>query len=185
MFSKLHSQKGAQLVLGFLIGLCFGFLLQRGGVTRYEIIMGQLLLTDWTVAKIILTAIITGMVGVYVMRYFGWVTLHKKPGSVGSTVVGGLIFGAGFGLLGYCPGTALGAVGQGSMDALLGGVAGMLLGAAAYAAIYPRLRKRVLPYGDFGDKTLAQSLRIHTGFAVLGACVVIGLFLLLLERAGL
>ncbi len=185
MFSKLHSQKGAQLVLGFLIGLCFGFLLQRGGVTRYEVIMGQLLLTDWTVAKIMLTAVITGMVGVYVMRHFGWAKLHKKPGSVGSTVVGGLIFGAGFGLLGYCPGTALGAVGQGSLDALLGGVVGMLLGAAAYAAIYPRLRTKVLPYGDFGDKTLAQVLRIHTGFAVIAAGIVIGLFLLFLEGVGL
>ncbi|MFO7976671.1 MAG: YeeE/YedE thiosulfate transporter family protein [Candidatus Hydrogenedentota bacterium] len=184
MFSRLHNQKGGQLVLGFLMGICFGFLLQRGGVTRYDVILGQLLLKDWTVAKIILTAVITGMLGVYVMRYVGWVKLHKKSGSIGSTVVGGLLFGAGFGLLGYCPGTALGAVGQGSLDALFGGVVGILLGAGIYAGIYPRVRDRVLPYGAFGDTTLPELLRIKPGFAVLGACVVLGLALLLIESNG-
>lgn len=185
MLSKLHGQKGAQLVLGFLLGLCFGFLLQRGGVTRYDVILGQLLLKDWTMAKIILSAVLTGMLGVYVMRYFGWVKLHKKSGSIGSTVVGGLIFGAGFGLLGYCPGTALGAVGQGSLDALFGGVAGMLLGAGVYAAMYPRVRERVLPYGSFGDVTVPELLRINPGFTVVGAGVILGALLLLIETAGL
>ncbi len=184
MFSKLHSQKGAQLTLGLLMGICFGFLLQRGGVTRYDVILGQLLLRDWTVAKIILTAVITGMLGVYVLRHFGWVRLHKKSGSAGSTVVGGLFFGAGFGLLGYCPGTALGAVGQGSLDALFG-VAGILVGAGVYAALYPKVRERVLPYGAFGDITLPELLGIKPGVAVAGAGAILALVLVFIEKAGL
>ena len=121
MLEKWHQNRPLQLTLGLLIGIGFGFLLQRGGVTRYEVIMGQLLLRDWTVAKVILTAVATWMIGVYAMRSAGLVRLSIKPGSLKATVPGGLVFVIGFGLLGYCPGTMAGAAGQGSLDALLGG----------------------------------------------------------------
>ena len=109
MLEKLHNQKKLQLPIGLAIGFCFGFLLQKDGVTRYDYIMNQLLLRDWTVVQIVLTAIATGMVGVYFLRSEGLAQLHKKSGSFGATVIGGLIFGVGFGLLGYCPGTMAGA----------------------------------------------------------------------------
>jgi len=112
MLIKLHARKGTQLVIALLGGICFGFLLQRGGVTRYEVFMGQLLLTDFTVFKIMLTAVITGMVGVHLLRSLGLAQLHPKPGSLGSSVIGGLIFGVGFAIVGYCPCTVAGAVAQ-------------------------------------------------------------------------
>ena len=59
--------KRTQLFWGFLFGIIFGFLLQKGGVTKYDVIIGQLLLTDFTVLKIMLTAVITGMIGIYFM----------------------------------------------------------------------------------------------------------------------
>ena len=127
--------KKTQLVAGLLFGIIFGFLLQKGGVTDYDVLIGQLLLTDFTVAKIIITAIITGMIGVYFMKSKGMVKLHPKPGSWSSVVIGGLLFGIGFGLLGYCPGTVLGAVGQGYLDALFGGVIGIILGTCFFAKI--------------------------------------------------
>ncbi len=186
MLEKLRSRKKLQLVIGTLIGFCFGFLLQRGGVTRYDVIMGQLLLYDWTVAKIILSAIATGMLGVYYMKKRGLAHLHIKAGSVGATVVGGLIFGAGFGILGYCPGTMAGAVGQGSLDALLGGVLGMLLGAGLYAQIYPVLSKSILKAGDFGELTFPDLFRKRNTWTVV-CCFFLGilLFLVVLETAGL
>jgi hypothetical protein len=74
-----------QLFLGLAIGFCFGFLLQKGGVTRYDVIMGLLLLQDWTVLKVILTAILTGMIGIYLLRIPGLAKLQKstscKPNS--------------------------------------------------------------------------------------------------------
>lgn len=121
MFTTLHNNKRLQLILGLLFGFCFGFLLQKGRVCDYEIIIRQLLLEDFTVLKVMLAAIVTGMVGVYAMRGAGWVTLHKKAGSLGTNIPGPLIFGIGFGLLGYCPGTAVGAVAHGALDALAGG----------------------------------------------------------------
>jgi uncharacterized protein len=185
MLEKLHKSKKSQLMLGAIIGFGFGFLLQRGGVTRYDIIMGQLLLYDWTVAKIILTAILTGMIGIYIMKAKGLVTLHPKTGSIGSTVVGGLIFGIGFGILGYCPGTMAGAVGQGSMDALFGGVIGMLIGAGAYAWMYPWLSRNILKAGDFGEVTIPQALGKNQ-WPVIGAiAVIIVLLFVILEIAGL
>ncbi len=184
MIERIRSSPRTQQVLGLLFGICFGFLLQKGGVTRYEVILGQLLLIDWTVVTIMLTAVFTGMLGVHLMVSLGWANLHKKPGSVGRTVIGGLIFGVGFGMLGYCPGTGMGAAGQGSLDALLGGVMGMILGAACFAAIYPKARDGLLKKGDFGDVTLDQILHLPRWLGVaLAAALIVGI-LLLIEMTG-
>lgn len=184
MLATLRSHKKGQLAAGLLIGVGFGFLLQRGGVTRYDVVVGQLLLQDFTVVKIMLTAIVTGMVGVHALCAAGWATLSKKPGSVGSTVFGGLVFGAGFAIVGYCPGTMIGAVGQGSLDAIFA-IVGMLAGAAAYAAAFPALSRSTLKIGDFGKVTLPELLRVKTWpvVVVVGGCLAALLFAL--ERAGL
>jgi len=184
MLEKLHKSKPLQLVLGAAIGFCFGFLLQRGGVTRYDIIMGQLLLYDWTVGKIILTAIVTGMVGIYYLKSQGLAHLHIKAGSVGATVVGGLIFGIGFGILGYCPGTMAGAAGQGSMDALFGGVIGMLIGAGVYARIYPWLAGNILKAGDFGELTVPALVRRDPWQVIKAVAIGVVVFFVILEMIG-
>ncbi len=184
MLKTIHENKPLQLLLGAFIGFCFGFLLQRGGVTRYDVIMGQLLLYDWTVAKVILTAVVTGMIGIYFMNYMGLVKMHIKTGSIGSTVIGGLIFGVGFALLGYCPGTIVGAAGQGSLDALFGGIIGILIGAGLYSRMYPWLSKHVLKIGYFGDQTIPQVLGTNAYKVVAGAAVLIIIFLIILEIAG-
>ncbi|MGA1824279.1 MAG: YeeE/YedE thiosulfate transporter family protein, partial [bacterium] len=132
MLDTLYRKKNCQRIIGLIIGIAFGFLLHKGRVTHYDVIIGQLLLKDFTVVKIMLTAVITGMIGIYILKSLGLAHLHIKPGSFGSSVIGGLIFGVGFGLLGYCPGTLAGAVGQGSLDALFGGVAGIMIGAGLF-----------------------------------------------------
>lgn len=186
MFETTRQQPGPRLMMGLLLGFCFGFLLQKGQVCDYDVILGQLLLQDFTVLKIIFTAIAVGMVGVYAMRAAGWVSLHKKPGSLGASVPGPLIFGVGFGLLGYCPGTAIGAVGHGALDALVGGVVGITLGAGLYAAAYPWLERHVLNVGDFGDRTLIDVVGTSRPWLVITptvAAIAVGLWLL--ERNGL
>ncbi len=184
MLATFRSHKKCQLAPRPVIGVGFGFLLQRGGVTHYDVVVSQLLLQDFTVVKIMLTAIVTGMVGVHALCAAGWATLSKKPGSVGSTVFGGLVFGAGFAVVGYCPGTMIGAVGQGSLDAIFA-IVGMLAGAAAYAAAFPALSRSTLKIGDFGNVTLPELLRVKTWpvVVVVGGCLAALLFAL--ERAGL
>lgn len=174
-----------QLILGLGMGICFGFLLQKSGVTRYEVIIGQLLLKNWTVVKVMLSAVMTGMAGIYLLQIPNLVRPHKKSGSLGSTVVGGLIFGVGFALLGYCPGTLAAAAGQGSLDALFGGVIGMLLGTSIYSILYQYLEPKILNFGDFGKTTIPELLNVRPGF-VITVILVLGLtFLILLELAGL
>lgn len=186
MLTTLHNRKGLQSVLALIFGFCFGFLLQKGGVCYYDVILRQLLLQDFTVVKVMLSAVMTGMIGIYAMRQAGWVRLHKKSGSLGTSIPGPLIFGIGFALLGYCPGTAIGAVAHGAGDALIGGAVGIAVGAGLYAAVYPRLKNRLLGVGDFGDRTLMDVFHVRNPWLVIVPVLLLLLVsLYLLERAGL
>jgi hypothetical protein len=184
MLTKLHEQKKVQLVLGLLAGVCFGFLLQKGGATSYDVIVGQLLFQDMIVVKIMLTAMIVGMVGIHLLKALNLAEVHNRTGSLGSNVLGGLMFGIGFAVLGYCPGTVMGAVGQGNVDALLGGVVGLLIGAGLFATLYPRLENRIIKKGRFPAQSLPELLRVNAWGVIVP--VVIGAIALLwwLERAG-
>ena len=185
MLEAIHSKKGLQLTLGLLIGIIFGFLLQKGGVTRYDVIIGQLLLQDFTVVKIMLSAVITGMIGVHLLKGLKVARLHIKSGSFGQNVIGGLIFGIGFGVLGYCPGTVAAAAGQGALDAIFGGIAGILIGAGIFAALFPILQKSVLQVGYFGELSLPQLLKVNTWLVIIVVCAALIALLLTMEKAGL
>jgi uncharacterized membrane protein YedE/YeeE len=185
MLKKLHLKHKIQLGIGLMIGIIFGFLLQKGGVTKYDVIIGQLLLTDFTVIKVMLTAMTTGMLGVHLLRSLDIAQLHPKPGSFGSTVIGGLIFGVGFGILGYCPGTMAGAAGQGSLDALLGGVVGMIIGAGLFSEFFPKLEKSILRKGDFGELTWPQLIRVNPWLMIVPVAIGIIAILLWIEKSGL
>ena len=185
MFEGLHNKLPAQRIIGLAIGIAFGFLLQKSGVTQYDVILGQLLLTDFTVLKVMLSAVITGMLGVHLLRSLGLVRLHPKSVSVGTSIVGGLIFGVAFAVLGYCPGTLVAAVGSGALDALIGGLSGILLGSWLFALLYPRLQKPVLLKGHFGTLTLPQLLKVNPWFVVLPTAVLLTAILFWLESAGL
>ena len=182
---RTNNEKRSGLVWGLLFGIVFGFLLQKGGVTKFDIIVGQLLLTDFTVLKIMLSAVVTGMIGVYFMKGMGWVELYPKPGSLGINVTGGLIFGAGFALLGYCPGTLAGAIGNGYLDALTGGVIGVLIGAGLYASLYPRLNRGILKKGDYGEITIPRLLKVNEWIVIIPLSLLIILFLFWIEKRGL
>ena len=185
MLKELHIKNKIQLVIGLVIGIIFGFLLQKGGVTKYDVIIGQLLLTDFTVIKVMLTAMTVGMLGVHLLRSFGIAQLHPKPGSFGSTIIGGLIFGLGFGILGYCPGTMAGAVGQGSLDALFGGVIGMIIGAGLFAEFFPKLEKSILNRGDFGEMTWPRLIRVNPWLIIIPMAIGIIALLFWIEKSGL
>jgi len=132
-----------------------------------------------------MTAVITGMIGVHLLKSRGIINFHPKPGSFGSTVIGGLIFGVGFALLGYCPGTVVGAAAQGSLDALFGGIVGGIIGAGIFASLYPRLEKSILKKGYFGELTLPQLLNVGEWTIIIPLCMLIILLFVFLEKVGL
>lgn len=175
MLSGMHSRTKVQLLIGFLIGLIFGFLLQRGGVTDYNVILDQLLLRDFTVVKIILTAVMTAMIGLYMMRGFNLVRLNPKPFYLKGIAVGGLIFGMGFALLGYCPGTVAGALGTGSVHAFLGMI-GVLIGAEIFSVVYPSLRNTLMKK-NHGPITIPGVLEVNPWTIILPILIVFLLFI--------
>lgn len=154
------------LIYGLVTGILFGFLLQRGRVLRYDKQIGALRLIDMTIVKFMLSAVLVGMVGIYLLYSFDIVTLSVKPTILGGNIIGGLLFGAGWGLLGYCPGTALGALGEGRWDSLWG-IVGMLAGAALYAEAYPLMKKSVLRWGSFGKITVPEVIGVNSWVVIL------------------
>jgi len=182
-FESLRSNAKAQVVLGLVTGIVFGFLLQKGQVTEYEVILGQLLLTDFTVVKVMLSAVLVGMIGVYAMKSAKVCRLHCRIGSVGATVIGGLIFGAGFATLGYCPGTAAAAVGAGAMDALVGMI-GMVAGAGLFARLYPRLDRSILKRGTFPAGTVPELLHLPPWIVVVAVAILIPVIFYVLTVLG-
>lgn len=170
-----------KLLAGVAFGLAFGFLLQKGGVGKFNVLIGQLLLQDFTVAKVMLTAIVVGMVGVFALHHFAKVNLHLKPTRIGANIIGGLLFGAGFALMGYCPGTAAAALGQGSWDALFG-MAGLVAGSWIFAEFSASLKKTVEKWGDLGKVLLPDLLPVPRGVFVVIFAVLLTVGLFVLER---
>lgn len=164
-----------ELIYGVITGIIFGFLLQKGRVIRYDKQIGALLLTDMTIVKFMLTTILVAMVGVYLLVDLGLAKLSLKATILGGNIIGGLIFGFGWGILGYCPGTQMGALGEGRWDALWG-IIGMLAGAALFAEAYPFLKETALTWGDFGKITIPQVLGVNH-WPVIVVMVVLGVLL--------
>jgi len=148
------------LIYGLITGIIFGVLLQKSRVLRYDIQVGAMLLIDMTIVKFMLSAILVGTVGIYLLLDMGMVSLSVKPTILGANIIGGLLYGAGWGLLGYCPGTSLGALGEGRLDALAG-IIGMLVGAVLFAEAYPMLKKTIFTWGDYGKIILPQVLGVN------------------------
>lgn len=168
------------LISGAITGFLFGFLLQKGGVTRFRVILGQFLLKDFTVLKIMLTSILVGGIGIYGMRTMGLdVPLHIKNATLAGNILGGLIFGTGMAILGYCPGTGVAALGDGSRHAIFG-VLGMLAGAAIYAEVYPGIKSEVLGIVDFGKATLPTLSGYSPWWFIAGITILsLGVFFIL------
>lgn len=165
----------SELILGLLTGVVFGALLQQGRVLRFEKQIGAMLLEDMTVLKFMLSSIIVGMIGITVLVGAGVVDSDIKAASVGANLIGGVLFGAGWAIMGYCPGTALGALGEGRWHAAWA-ILGMLVGAAVYAEVYPTMKETVLKWGSLGKVTLPGVLGVSPWLVV---PVLVAMFLLL------
>ena len=159
------------LFYGLITGIIFGFLLQKAQVLRYDKQVGALRFLDMTILKFMLSAIVVAAIGIYLFKDLGLIKLSLKSTSIGALVVGGLLFGIGWGLLGYCPGTAVGAIGEGRMDGLWG-VLGMLCGAALYAVIYPYMKAHIISIGNYGKISVPQVAGINHWIVVVALAVI-------------
>jgi uncharacterized protein len=151
---------------GIAFGVIFGFLLQKGGVAKFHVLIGQLLLVDFTVLKVMLSAIVVGALGIHVMHRAGIVELHLKPTRYASNIIGGLLFGVGFAFAAYCPGTGAAALGQGSYDAIPMMV-GMIGGSYLFAEMSGWISRNIDPIGDKGKLTLHDVIPVNRNALVI------------------
>ena len=142
------------VLLGLIGGFIFGFLLRKGTVSRFDTIVSQLILKDFTVVKIIMTAIVTTSLGAYLFDLID-LTIPQDLSSmpVMMTGLGGLIFGVGMAVAGYCPGTMVAAMAEKSKDAYFG-FFGMVVGVWLFNLAYPLFR----PWMKQQDSTFLTTL---------------------------
>ena len=167
----------AALVLAVIFGFAFGWLLQRGKVTNYNTIVNQFRMKDFTVLKVMMTAIIVGGIGVLVLINMGAAKWHIRDANMLGTIIGAAIFGIGMVLYGYCPGTGVAAIATGSVHALVGAV-GMIFGAMLYAFSFEWVKANILSVWKLGKVSLPELM----GISPLVLYGVLAVFALLLFR---
>jgi hypothetical protein len=175
--------EAGSLVLALVIGLAFGFTLERAGFGSGRKLAAQFYLTDLTVFKVMFTAIITAMVGLYGLSTLGVLDLsliYQLPTYLVPQLAGGLIFGVGFVVGGYCPGTSCVAASTGRIDGLVL-VGGMMAGIWIFIELYPRLETFVNST-FLGEFSLPQALGIPHGVVVLLVVAMAGAGFLIAER---
>ncbi len=163
----------ASLIVAFLIGIGFGFFLERAGFGSAKKLVSQFYLNDLAVFKVMFTAIVTAMLGVTYLSWAGFLDLslvYLVPTYWVAQVVGGLLLGVGFVVGGYCPGTSIVSTATGKIDGLVF-VLGFAAGTLAFALAFP-LVKGLYTAGDLGTKTLPQVLGIPYGILVFGVVLM-------------
>lgn len=154
-------------IFAVITGIAFGFFLERAGLGNVKKLLAQFYLKDLRVFKIMFTAIITTMTGVFLLNWIGFLQadmIYLTPTYIWPQLIGGLIFGVGFIIGGYCPGTSCVALSTGSIDGSLN-VAGSLTGILLFGELYPYLEK-FYTAGPLGQVTLAQYFGLPAGVMV-------------------
>lgn len=143
------------LIPPLAMGFVFGFLLNRARVTNCDVIEGQFCLRDFTMVKVMLSAVLVGGLGVLALIHAGEAHYDVKSANLLAVGLGAAIFGVSLVFLGYCPGTGLAAIGSGSLHALVG-VIGMIAGAILYAFSYAWIKAHILDVWALGKVRLPE-----------------------------
>lgn len=143
MIETLYAENGLSTPMAFglalLIGVAFGFVLERAGFGSSRRLAGIFYFRDMAVLKVMFSGLVTAMLGVAYLTLFGIVSLdsiYLMPTAYRAQIIGGLIFGVGFVLSGWCPGTAAAGFASGKLDALLC-LVGAVIGSIIFNEVYP------------------------------------------------
>ncbi len=181
MFNLPFFENFSSIVSGLLSGIAFGFLLRKGNVTNFNTIVKQLLLKDFTVMKIIFTAILVGSIGIFFMSDLNLIKLALSNRSLIAVAIGGIIFGAGMAIMGYCPGTAVAALADGAKDVKYG-IIGMFFGAFVFGETFNWINSQFKLTNDLNAKTLSSVLSISPWLFIFILALFLTIFFYLLEK---
>lgn len=155
------------LLIAFIIGIGFGFALERGGFGNARILAAQFYFTNMRVFKVMFTAIVTAMIGVFYLSYIGFLDLslvYLSDTYILPQVVGGLILGVGFVIGGYCPGTSFVAFSTGAKDGLVF-ILGVAFGIFVFGEMFPIIEDFFYSTA-MGKVTLPDFLGLSYGMVV-------------------
>jgi len=170
--------QNTNLLMAFVIGIGFGFVLERSGFSSSRKLAGMFYGYDTTVLKVFFTAAIVAMLGLLFFSLFGWIDLsliYINPTFLWSAIVGGAIMGAGFILGGFCPGTAFCALSIGKLDAL-SFVGGLIIGVLIFTEGFP-IWKDLFYAENMGIPTINEMLGMSRGvFGLILILAALGMF---------
>lgn len=173
-------------VIALVLGIFFGFSLNKAGLTKYHKIVNVFRLTDLAVLKFMMTALVVSMTGLYLLRGLGLVTFPNPPATyVVGNLVGGLIFGVGMALSGFCPGTCAAGSGEGKLDYLIPGLLGFLVGAGIYGLTYQQVFPVISEIANSGSVVIPDLWNLSPYLTVLLFALVAFFLFYLIDRAGL
>jgi len=161
------------LLVAFVLGIGFGFFLERAGFGSARKLAAQFYLYDMSVFKVMFTAIVTAMLGVTYLGWIGWLDLgqvYLVPTFLRPQILGGLVLGVGFVIGGYCPGTSVASLATGRIDGLVYAF-GIFAGTFAYAEVYPAI-KDFVNSDAMGQVTLPEVLDVPWGLVVFAVVII-------------
>lgn len=159
--------EGTSLLIAVLIGFFFGLFLERAGLGNPHRLIGVFYFADFTVPKVMFTAILVAASGLYLLSDMGIMDMERLwvvPTFFWPQIAGGFLFGIGYLLSGYCPGTSMAALASGRVDALIA-MAGVAAGSLVFAALYPFIEAFYLSSGMDG-LTLQKAAGIGHWFVI-------------------
>ncbi|MEW6286130.1 MAG: DUF6691 family protein [Chloroflexota bacterium] len=176
----------SNLIIALIIGVFFGISLNKAGLTKYHKIVNIYRFTDMTVLKFMMTALVVAMAGLYTLRGLGLVTFPNIPATyVVGNLIGGIVFGVGMALSGYCPGTAAAGAGEGKLDYLIPGLLGFLVGAVIYGLTYQQVFPAISALANYGNTTMPDLWNISPFLTILAFALMSLLLFYFIERVGL
>jgi len=174
--STIEFSQASSLAIALLLGVGFGFCLERAGFGSARKLTAVFYLHDMAVVKVMFTAIVTAMVGLFTLSALGlldFAELYVEPTNLAAQAIGGLVFGAGFMIGGYCPGTSIAAIATGRKDGIMFAL-GMLAGVMAYAELTPGVETWIADTAQ-GEMTLPSLTGVGMGWFVLALVAFLAL----------
>lgn len=168
LYPQLLLNPQYNLLIGALIGVGFGFLLEASGFTNTRKLAGIFYGYDATVIKVFFTAALTALIGLFFLHYMGWIditlTFYPKTFWI-PTLIGGAIMGLGFIIGGFCPGTSLSAAASGKIDGIVF-IIGVLLGIFGFIFTYDTAWEALRKSGKMGRVNIADWIGMKEGLFI-------------------